>query len=186
MAAFANIRQDLRAHGGNWAAQGFWALLVYRFGRWRYGIRPAWLRKPFSLLYKFLYKLVQIITGIELPCEVEIGRNFVIDHFGGIVISGFARFGDNCRIRNGVVVGLRRTGRPLAPVIGNNVDIGAGAKLLGDITVGDNVVIGANAVVLANVPDNSIAVGVPARIRPGRLQQDSLELWAAEGEHGRP
>ncbi len=104
---FENIRADLRAHGGDWGAQGFWVLLVYRFGRWRYTVRPALLRKLFSLVYKVLFKFVQIITGIELPCEVVIGRNFVIDHFGGIVVSGYARFGDDCRIRNGVVVGLK-------------------------------------------------------------------------------
>lgn len=163
---FENIRQDLRAHRGNWGAQGFWALMVYRFGRWRYGIRPAWLRKSVSLLYKILYKFIQIVTGIELPCEVELGRNFVIDHSGGIVISGYAKFGDNCRIRNGVVVGLARIDDPCAPVIGNNVDIGAGAKVLGRIVVGDNVSIGANAVVIRDVPANSIAVGVPAVVRP--------------------
>ena len=163
---FENIRQDLKAHGDDWAAQGFWVMLVYRFGRWRYRVRPALLRKFFSLLYKILFKFVQIITGIELPCEVEIGRGFVIDHFGGIVISGYARFGDNCRIRNGVVVGIKKVGEPSAPVIGNNVDIGAGAKILGAIRIGDNVLIGANAVVICDVPDNSIAVGVPAVIRP--------------------
>src|SRR3979490_635718 len=161
---FENIRQDLRAHRGDWGAQGFWVLVVYRFGRWRYGIRPALLRKFFSLLYKIAFKWIQIVTGVELPCEVEIGRNFVIEHFGGIVISGYARFGDNCRIRNGVVVGLRRVDEPSAPVIGNNVDIGTGAKLLGRITIGDNSIIGANAVVLADVPANSLAVGVPAII----------------------
>lgn len=165
---FDNLRGDLRAHGGKWGAQGFWALAVYRFGRWRYGLRPAWLRKPFSLLYKLLYKLVQIVAGIELPCEAQIGRNFVIDHSGGIVVSGYARFGDDCRIRNGVVVGLKSVDDPCAPVIGNNVDIGAGAKLLGPIRIGDNVLIGANAVVLTDVPSDSIAVGVPATIKPRR------------------
>ena len=121
------------------------------------------------MIYLVWFKLIQIVTGIELPCEAEIGRNFTIDHFGGIVISGFAKFGDNCRIRNGVVVGLRRVEQPVAPVIGNNVDIGAGAKLLGAITIGNNVSIGANAVVLTDVPDDCIAVGVPAviRRRPG-------------------
>ena len=79
-------------------------MLVYRFGRWRYGVKPAFLRKIFSFLYKFFYKIVQIVTGIELPCEVVVGKNFVIDHFGGIVISGYAKFGDNCRIRNGVSI----------------------------------------------------------------------------------
>jgi serine O-acetyltransferase len=163
---FANIRADLQAYGGNWGAQGFWALVVYRFGRWRYGVKPVLLRRTLSALYKLLFKLVQIVTGIELPCEVETGRNFVIDHSGGIVVSGYARFGDNCRIRSGVCVGLSQAGDPCAPVIGHNVDIGAGAKLLGRITIGDNVLIGANAVVVRDVPSNSIAVGVPAIARP--------------------
>ena len=165
---FENIRHDLKSHGGRWGAQGFWVLVIYRFGRWRYNVRPALLRKLFSLIYRVLYKLVQIMTGIEFPCEVQIGRNFVIDHFGGIVVSGYAKFGDNCRIRNGVVVGLRRVDDPCAPTIGNNVDIGTGAKILGPISIGNNVVIGANAVVLVDVPDNSIAVGVPATIKPKR------------------
>ena len=165
---FENIRADFHAFDRNWGAQGFWAMLVYRFGRWRYGVRPALLRKFFSLIYRVLYKMIQIITGIEMPCEAVVGRNFVIDHFGGIIVSGYASFGDNCRIRNGVVVGLRRVEEKLAPAIGSNVDIGAGAKLLGPIRIGDNVVIGANAVVLCDVPDNSIAVGVPATVRPRR------------------
>lgn len=163
---FENIREDYIAHGRSLGAQGFWAMCVYRFGRWRYGIRPRLLRIPFSFLYRVLYKWVQITTGIELPCEVRVGRNFVIDHFGGIVVSGYAAFGDNCRIRNGVVVGLARAEDPCAPVIGDNVDIGAGAKVLGRIRVGNNVMIGANAVVVRDVPDDSIAVGVPARTRP--------------------
>ena len=165
---FNNIKADLAAHGGDWSAQGFWALLVYRFGRWRYTVRPVLLRKLLSLLYKILYKFVQILTGIELPCEVPIGANFRIDHFGGIVISGYAQFGNNCRIRNGVVVGLKNPDNPCAPKIGNDVDIGAGAKLLGPIVIGNNVSIGANAVVTHSIPDNSIAVGVPAIIKPKR------------------
>ena len=161
---FENIRQDLKTYNGDWSCQGFWAMIVYRFGRWRYTIKSSLIRKPFSLVYKVMFKLIQIITGIELPCEVEVGNNFRIDHFGEIIISGFAKFGDNCVLRNGVTVGLRRVDEPTAPVIGNYVDIGAGAKILGNITVGDNVNIGANAVVLKNVPSNSIAIGVPARI----------------------
>jgi serine O-acetyltransferase len=168
MAMFDNLRADWRAHDRNLGSQGFWALVAYRFGRWRYRVRPAPLRKLCSLIYKVWYKIVQITTGIELPCEAQIGRNFIIDHFGGIVISGYARFGDNCRIRNGVVVGIRRPGEIRAPVIGNDVDIGAGAKLIGPISVGNNVVIGANAVVISDVPDNCIAVGVPAVIKPRR------------------
>lgn len=163
---FEHIRDDLRAHGGHWGAQGFWAMVVYRFGRWRYGVRPVLLRKLFSLFYKIAYKLVQIVTGIELPCEAEVGRGFVIDHFGGIVVSGHAKFGDHCRIRNGVVVGLARVDDPCAPVIGHHVDIGTGAKVLGRITVGDHALIGANAVVVRDVPPWHVAVGVPAVVKP--------------------
>jgi serine O-acetyltransferase len=144
-------------------------MLVYRFGRWRYGVRPAILRKFFSLIYKILYKFIQIVTGIELPCEAEIGNNFIIDHFGGIVVSGYTKIGDNCRIRNGVVIGLKNVEEVGAPEIGNNVDIGAGAKVLGKIKIGNNVLIGANAVVICDVPDNSIAVGVPALIKTRKL-----------------
>src|SRR5579863_10259806 len=163
---FDNIRHDFQTYDCDWSAQGFWVMLIYRFGRWRYRIKSTILRKPFSFVYKFLFKVMQVLTGIELPCEVEIGRNFLIDHFGGIIVSGYARFGNNCRIRNGVVIGLRRIAERSAPVIGDNVDIGAGAKLLGPIRIGNNVVIGANAVVLTDVPDDSIAVGVPAQVKP--------------------
>jgi len=127
---------------------------------------------PFSFLYKLLFAFIQIVTGIELPCETKIGRRFKIEHFGGIIVSGDAVFGDDVLIRNGVTVGLRTTGRRGSPFIGNRVDIGAGAKLLGGITVGDDVVIGANAVVIKDVPSNSVAVGIPARILPRRgIQQ---------------
>lgn len=173
---FEHIRADLRNYRGRWGEQGFWVMVVYRFGRWRYSVRPAVLRKPLSLLYKIAYKFIQIVTGIDLPCEVEVGRNFVIDHFGGIIVSGYARFGDNCRLRHDVCIGLRHTDEPTAPVFGDNVDIGAGAKILGAITIGDNVMIGANAVVITDVPANSVAVGVPAVIRPRTPRHMSGEV----------
>lgn len=172
---FDNIREDFRAHDRSLSRQGFWTMVVYRFGRWRYGIRWRPLRMPFSFAYKVLKVVAEILTGIELPCETTLGRRFVIEHFGGIVISGDAVFGDDCRVRNGVTVGLRRTNQPGSPIIGNRVDIGAGAKLLGPIRIGDDVAIGANAVVLTDVPSNSIAVGIPARILPRRPQQNSAD-----------
>lgn len=168
-AMFNHIRQDLINYQGDWSAQGFWVMLVYRFGRWRYTLKNSLVRKLCSLIYKVLYKLIQIITGIELPCEVELGEHFLIDHFGGIVISGYAKFGDHCRIRNGVVVGLKNVNEPCAPQFGDYVDIGAGAKVLGNIKIGNNVSIGANSVVLQDVPDNAIAVGVPAIIKMKKM-----------------
>jgi serine O-acetyltransferase len=161
---FNNFRSDLANYEWDFARQGLWAMAVYRFGRWRYGFRNRLVRMPLSAVYKVLKVLSQIVTGIDLPCEVIVGKRFKIEHFGGIIISGDVVFGDDVIIRDGVTIGLRRTGVRGAPRIGNRVDIGTGAKILGDITIGDDVAIGANAVVITDVPANSIAVGVPARI----------------------
>lgn len=181
---FANLRQDWETYERDPARQGLWVMVVYRFGRWRYRLRPGWLRMPFSFLYRLLKVLSQILTGIDLPCEVTLGQRFRIEHFGDIIISGDAVFGDDVTIRNGVTVGLRRTGVRGAPVIGNRVDIGAGAKILGAIRIGDDVAIGANAVVLTDVPADSIAVGVPAVIKPKKAP--AAKAASAVAERGEP
>src|SRR5271170_6769082 len=180
---FENLREDWRTHDRKLLCQGFWVMVVYRFGCWRYGIPTRWLRAPFSALYRLLKVLVEILTGIDLPCEARVGRRFRIDHFGGIIISGDAVLGEDCIVRNGVTIGLRHTGQRGSPVIGNRVDIGAGAKILGPIRIGDNVAIGANAVVLKDVPANSIAVGVPARVLPRKGDRSAaaqLEFYELE------
>jgi serine O-acetyltransferase len=161
---FDNLREDYRVHDGHVSSQGFWVMIAYRFGRWRYTVRPRALRAPLSFVYRVMKTATQILTGIDLPCETTIGRRFRIDHFGGVIISGDAVIGDDVVVRNGVTIGLRRRDDPGSPVIGNRVDIGAGAKILGRIRVGDDVIIGANAVVIRDVPPGSIAVGVPARV----------------------
>ena len=163
---FANVREDWLAHDCTWSRHGFWALVVYRFGRWRYGIKPRFVRAPLSFVYKLLKFFSEMLLGIELPCETVIGRRLVIEHVGGIVISGDAVFGDDCILRNGVTVGLRNRKQRGSPRLGDRVDIGAGAKLLGPIRIGNDVAIGANAVVLCDVPDNCIAVGIPAQVKP--------------------
>ena len=165
---FEDLKDDWQTHDRDLSRPGLWAMVVYRFGRWRYRIRPRALRMPFSFLYKLLKVFSEIITGIELPCETRLGRRFRIDHHGGIVVSGDAVFGDDCVIRNGVTVGLRHVEDQRSPVIGSRVDIGAGAKILGPINIGDDVHIGANAVVIRDVPSRSIAVGIPARVLPAR------------------
>lgn len=161
---FENLREDWATYEHDPWRQGLWVMIAYRFGRWRYRFRHRMVRAPLSLIYKTMRVLAQILTGIDLPCEATVGRRFRIDHFGAIIVSGDAVFGDDVVIRSGVTVGLRRAGARGAPVIGHRVDIGTGAKLLGAIKIGDDVAIGANAVVLADVPAGSIAVGVPARV----------------------
>jgi serine O-acetyltransferase len=173
-----NLREDWRTHERRLSRQGLWVMAVYRFGRWRYQIRWRAVRAPFSVLYKILKVLSEILTGVELPCETVVGRRFRIDHFGGIIISGDAVFGDDCIVRNGVTVGLRNTGESGSPILGDRVDVGAGAKILGSIRIGDDVAIGANAVVLTDVPSNSIAVGVPARVLPRKQKMQSVTVMA--------
>ena len=158
----ATVQEDLRTHGGDWSRPGFLCLVVHRFGTWRYGVRPRVLRRVLSFVYKIAYPVVQMLTGIELPCEARVGRRLRIDHFGGIIVSGFASIGDDCVLRNGTTIGLRYPDRPEAPRIGDRVDIGAGAILLGGI--GDDARIGAGAVVFIDVPAGATAVGNPARI----------------------
>jgi serine O-acetyltransferase len=187
---FENLREDWRTHDQTVFRQGLWVMVVYRFGRWRYTIRWRWLRMPFSFLYKVLKVISEILTGIELPCEVTLGRRFRIEHFGGIIISGDAVFGDDCVVRNGVTVGLKHTGRRGSPILGDRVDIGAGAKILGPIHIGNDVSIGANAVVLTDVPPNCVAVGIPARVlerkkKPAVTIGDMLtdETYEERGAH---
>ena len=163
---FENLREDWHTYGGDISRRGLWTMVTYRFGNWRYTIRNPILRKSFSLIYKIMKVVSEILTSVELPCEARVGRRLIIEHAFDIVVSGDAVLGDDVVLRNGVTIGLRHRGHRGSPKIGDRVDIGAGAKILGPITIGDDVAIGANAVVIADVPAGHIAIGVPARNRP--------------------
>ncbi|MBF0503852.1 MAG: serine acetyltransferase [Candidatus Omnitrophica bacterium] len=144
--------------------QGLWAIAVYRFGREVRNSRIpviSWLLKSIAFL---LFKFIEIMTGISLPASAQIGQGFYVGHFGGIVLHSDVKIGENCSIGPGVVIGTRGGGRLGAPVIGDNVYIGVGAKVLGRINIGNNVKIGANAVVLEDVPHGATVGGIPAKI----------------------
>ena len=148
--------------------QGFWAISVFRFGQWVYSL-PRMISFLFRAFYIFLEKCIQITTGIMLPASCSAGGGLYIGHFGGVIINGGVKFGENCKISHGVTLGTKGAGRGAGvPMLGNNVYVGAGAKILGDIKVGSNVVVGANAVVVKNVPDNAVVGGVPAKILTSR------------------
>lgn len=123
-----------------------------------------WTKKiPF--LPRFISQTSRFFTGIEIHPGAEIGNGLFIDHGMGVVVGETAVIGDNVTLFQGVTLGGtgKETGKR-HPTIGNNVVIGAGAKVLGNITIGDNSYVGANAVVLRNVPANSTVVGVPGHL----------------------
>lgn len=159
------IKEDWIAHGRDWTKPGFRAVAVHRFGVWRMSIEPKLLRAPLSIIYRAMYRKIRNTYGIDLPYTVKLGRRVVVEHQGAIVIHGYCSIGDECVIRQGVTLGNRYLDRPLdAPKLGARVNIGAGAKILGDVTLGDDVNIGANAVVLSDIPSGKTAVGIPAKI----------------------
>jgi len=161
------FREDLRAHREGLLAQGFWALQIYRFGHARYRFKSKIIRAPWGVLHLILSKFSEIFFGIYIGVTAKIGRRLSIEHFGSIIIHGATVIGDDVIIRQNVTIGNRRLDDPQgAPTIGSRVNIGAGAKILGRLTIGDDVEIGANAVVVKDAPSNSIVVGVPGKVIP--------------------
>ena len=121
----------------------------------------------------------RFLTGIEIHPGATIGKRLVIDHGTGVVIGETTEIGDDCTIYQGVTLG--GTGKDVGkrhPTLGNGVLVGAGAKVLGPVKLGDNVKVAAGAVVLDEIPENSTAVGIPARVvkRNGEKVQDTSDL----------
>jgi serine acetyltransferase len=158
------MREDWIAHGRDWTKPGFRAVAAHRLGNWRMTL-PKYIRPLFTILYRSIYRRVRNVYGIELPYTVKLGRRAIIEHQSGIVIHGHCIIGDDCIIRQGCTLGNKTLDRPYdAPTLGNGVNVGAGAKILGAVHIGDDANIGANAVVLDDVPAGGTAVGIPARI----------------------
>jgi serine O-acetyltransferase len=176
--------------------QGLHSLVSHRIAHFFY-------KKRFYLLARLISQMSRYFTGIEIHPGARIGRRFFIDHGFGVVIGETAVVGDDVLLYQGVTLGgtgLEKGKRH--PTIGNNVVIGAGAKVLGNITIGDNSYIGANAVVIKDVPVNSTVVGIPGRITkqdgkkidisldhahvldPIKQNMDELEKRIEKLEHG--
>lgn len=157
---------DRQRYGGSRAflrEQSIWAVWTYRFGR-RLDRRPTGLAKRLlTASYWLLFRLVETAVGVSLPKSVQIGPGLRIWHFGGIFIHPQVVIGANCTLRQGVTIGIRQEGGPV-PVLGDDVELGAYAQVLGGIRLGHGCKIGAMAVVLCDVPDGATAVGAPARI----------------------
>jgi serine O-acetyltransferase len=137
---------------------GVHALTMHRFSHWLWNVRRYWLGRVFSHIGRFL-------TGIEIHPGATIGRRVFIDHGMGVVIGETAIIGDDCTLYHGVTLGGTSWNKGKRhPTLEQGVVIGAGAKVLGPITIGKNAKIGSNAVVVKDVPENATAVGIPARI----------------------
>lgn len=143
--------------------QSIWAVWLYRYGRRTDQLPDSFAKRLRLKGYWLLFRLIETFTGISLPKSATIGPGLRIWHFGNIFIHSDAVLGANCTIRQGITIGNRYEGREV-PTIGDNVEIGAYAQILGGICIGDNCKIGAMSVVLDDVPDGCTAVGIPARI----------------------
>jgi serine O-acetyltransferase len=152
---------------------GFHALLAHRISHW------LWNRR-IPLLPRLISQLARWLTGVEIHPGATIGAGFFIDHGMGVVIGETTEIGDYVTLFQGVTLG--GTGKERGkrhPTLGNHVVVGAGAKVLGGIRIGDNVKVGANAVVLRSVPPNSTVVGNPGRI----VKYDGERLPEATMDH---
>jgi serine O-acetyltransferase len=171
---YEQIREDLAVHYSEWDRPGFRALAVYRFGAMlkdKTGVL-WWL---LSLIYRFMFRYVRNHYGIELPATTIVGRRFLIGHQHGIIIHPNAEFGDDCIIVQNVTIGNAAVGRKNSgPKFGHRVEFGAGAIILGSITVGDDVRIGPNAVVITDVPAGSRVFVDPPRMMQMRKSQGSV------------
>ncbi len=156
-------REDFATHDRSWFEPGLLAVAVHRFGNARMGVQNRWLRAPLTLLYRLLYTLVNWVWGIDLPYTTRLGRRVRIWHHGGIVL-GARAIGDDVHIRHNTTFGVaNRRELTAKPIIGDRVEIGVGACILGAVTVGDDSTVGPNSVVLKDVPRGALVLGVPAR-----------------------
>ncbi|MBF4561793.1 serine O-acetyltransferase [Microbacterium sp. VKM Ac-2870] len=179
--ALARIREDIAAAKlRDPAARGAAEIAVLYSGLhaiWSYRLTHAMWRRGWRFPARALSQLTRWLTGVEIHPGATIGRRFFIDHGMGVVIGETAEVGDDVMLYHGVTLGGRTRGAGKRhPTLGDGVAVGAGAKILGPITIGAGSVVGANAVVTRDAPEDSVLVGVPAKIRTRGASEDTRAL----------
>lgn len=159
------LRSDYRANGSDWTRPGFRALAIQRVGAFRHG-KPAWVRKPLGVVYRIGHRYARNRYGIEVHDTTVIGERFHIAHQHGIVIHEHATIGDDCMVRQGVTIGQLsgRGRREGAPTLGDRVQVGVGAVIVGPVHIGDDARIGPLALVMRDVPAGASVSGPPAKV----------------------
>ncbi|HVZ88822.1 MAG TPA: transferase [Polyangia bacterium] len=159
---FELLAEDFQTYDRDPMAAGFWAVAVHRVGNWRMSIKSRWLRAPATVAYRMAYRGVIALWGIDLPYNMKIGRRFRLGHHGCVHI-GAREIGDDVTVYHSVTVGLIRHKTLRFPMIGDRVEIGPGAAVVGSVNIGDDTIIGANTVVGRDLPASSKVMGIPMR-----------------------
>lgn len=177
----ADIKRHLIPGGKHWVlvflgSKGLWVTTQYRCSRWVHQHCHIPILRPTLKICCFLWqKIIETLTGAELPNRASIGKGLLVNHTNGIVIHIDAVLGENCNIGHQVTIGVGGRGTERGtPTIGDRVFIGPGAKLFGPITIGNDVAIGANAVVNKDLPNYAVAVGVPAKVKNYKGSKDYM------------
>ena len=162
------IKADLYRYNGLQGFSGFIKGLRIPGFRYTYIYRTLKESKKYSLKWFFFYFLHTRYSykyGFQIPSNTEIGKGFYIGHFGSLVINGKAKIGINCNVAHNVTIGQANRGKLKGyPSIGNNVWIGTGSVIVGNINIGSNVLIAPNSFVNIDIPDNSLVIGNPCKI----------------------
>lgn len=161
--------------------QGIWAVTVFRFGAWL-GELPRLVRLIANIVYRPVAKVIQCLSGIDIPTSARIGRGLYIGHFGGIILHSDTVMGEYCNLSQQVTIGIAGFGDQRGvPVIGNRVYLGPGAKVIGPVHLGDGCIVGANAVVTSSFPPGSIIGGVPGKlIRQATSEEIQQMIFGAQ------
>jgi serine O-acetyltransferase len=169
MAGKSAFQEDLARYPGpvRWSDPALWSIAFYRLGRRIVAIRSRPVRRLLLCLFVPCAGAIETLTKTSLPVFAEIGAGLRIVRCGMIFIHKYTVIGRNCTLRCGVTIGTAREDGP-TPIIGDNVDIGAYAQILGGVRIGDGAKIASMSVVIEDVPAEGVASGIPAKLRAGK------------------